>query len=158
METDSIVDGPGIRLAVFTQGCFRGCEGCHNPESHDPGGGYDITLDEIMQEIKANPLLDGVTYTGGEPLLQAGALYELSERIKEAKLDIAVYTGFSWEEALEREDCRKLLPLIDVMVDGRFELDLRSLDLNYKGSSNQRIIDVKSSLASGRVVLDESWR
>lgn len=159
LENDSIVDGPGIRFAIFTQGCFHNCEGCHNPDSHDPSGGYVENCDKIIERIKKNPLLDGVTFTGGEPFLQAKSLTYIAEEVKKAGLSTMAYTGFLYEDLIKGANSengwREFLNNIDLLVDGKFVLALRSIELNYKGSSNQRIIDVKKSLESGRVILSD---
>lgn len=150
---DSIVDGPGLRLTVFTQGCPHGCPGCHNPKTHDLNGGYTTYLGEILAQVDGNPLLDGVTYSGGEPLLQYEALTALSEELKKRGMNIMVYTGYTWEEIIQRYDGYKnFLKDIDILVDGRFEQGLKSYDLRYKGSANQRVIDVQASLERGEIV------
>ena len=153
---DSIVDGPGLRYCVFTQGCIHHCLGCHNPKSHDLYGGYLKEVDEIIQEISQNPLLDGVTISGGEPFLQPLPLIELVSKVKQTHLHIMIYSGYTYEEILNLgENERKLLSLCDTLVDGRFVLSLRSLTLLYKGSSNQRIIDISSSLRQGNMVIQQ---
>ena len=156
---DSIVDGPGLRFSVFVQGCTHNCEGCHNPGSHDVNGGTVYTVEEIEKKISANPLIDGITLSGGEPFLQAKPLAELARYAHEAGLNVMTYTGFTFEVLLDgandENGWRGLLENSDLLVDGRFEIDKRSLDLNFKGSSNQRIIDVKKSLERGAVVLSE---
>ncbi len=138
---ESIVDGPGIRYALFTQGCPRACPGCHNPQTQPLEGGVETTVETILAEIDANPLLDGVTFSGGEPFLQAAALAELAREIKKRDLNLAAYTGYLW-----------------VVVDGPFVQALRSWTLKFAGSTNQRFIDVRRSLREGRVVELESWR
>ena len=157
LENDSIVDGPGIRFAIFTQGCFHNCEGCHNPGSHDPMGGYIESCDKIIERIKKNPLLDGVTFSGGEPFLQAKPLTYIAEEVKKAGLSTMAYTGFLFEDLLsganEENGWNEFLNNLDLLVDGKFVITLKSIELNYKGSSNQRIIDVKKSLESGSIVL-----
>lgn len=156
---DSIVDGPGIRYAVFTQGCPHNCEGCHNPNSHDANGGYWEDTENIINNIKRNPLLDGVTLSGGEPFMQAKECAEIAKAAHGTGLNVVTYTGFTFEELLKKatEENRfmKLLESTDILVDGRFELAKRSIDLNFKGSSNQRLLDVKKSFAEGRAVLSE---
>lgn len=142
---DSIVDGPGIRFTIFTQGCVHDCEGCHNPESHDPTGGEEIEVDAIWKKIAANPLLDGITLSGGEPLLQPEPLLQLADRAHQAGLNVWTYTGYLYEDVLEGvagEKAKELLLASDVVVDGPFEQDKMSLDLKFRGSSNQRIITV----------------
>lgn len=153
---DSIVDGPGIRLTIFTQGCPHRCEGCHNPQTHDFDGGEDVTLESLLEKVKGNPLLDGVTFSGGEPFCQAKQLYELGLEIKKAGLNVVTYTGYLYEYLMEHADpdnyYGELLSVTDYLVDGPFILSKRDILLKFKGSSNQRIIDVKKSLAEKKVV------
>ena len=147
---DSIVDGPGLRFALFVQGCIHNCKGCHNPESHKLDGGTLQDTDQIFEQIQKNPLLDGVTFSGGEPFLQAKALSELAKKIKDKGLNLYVYTGFTFEELLSganSENCwKELLKYTDFLVDGKFEEDKKHYTLLFKGSENQRIIDVQSSM------------
>ncbi len=152
--SDSIVDGPGLRYALFVQGCPHHCPGCQNPQTHDPLGGFETTTDFLLSEIRSNPLLDGVTFSGGEPFLHATALAELAREIKKLGLDVIVYTGYKWEDLIQanREDWNALLSSVDVVVDGPFVQNLRSWNLRYRGSSNQRTIEVQKSLAEGRVI------
>lgn len=153
---DSIVDGPGLRYVVFTQGCPHHCEGCHNPETHDFLGGRLTDTDALYDECAENPLTRGVTFSGGEPFCQAQALYALGERLKRRGLHLMAYSGWTFEQLLEKsrseEYTRKLLSILDILVDGRFVLKQRSLMLTYRGSANQRIIDVPKSLAAGEAV------
>ena len=153
---DSIVDGPGIRFTIFTQGCPHRCEGCHHPQTHDFNGGEDVTLESLLEKIKGNPLLDGVTYSGGEPFCQARQLYELGLEIKKLGMDIVTYTGYTFEYLTEHSDDEnfygKLLSVTDILVDGRFELAKRDILLRFRGSSNQRLIDVPKSLEAGKVI------
>lgn len=157
---DSITDGPGVRTAIFVQGCPHRCEGCHNPATHDFGGGELVDTSELLAKIKRNPLLSGVTFSGGEPFCQAAALAELGEEIKSLGLELAAYTGYTWEELIAENDPERmrLLSLLDVLVDGRFVLAERSLELRFKGSRNQRTIDAQKSLRAGEVVLESSER
>lgn len=152
---DSIVDGPGLRYVVFVQGCPHHCEGCHNPETHDITGGKLTDTDLLYEECIENPLTKGVTFSGGEPFCQAEALYHLGERLKQRGYHLMCYSGWTFEELLkksEREEYTgKLLRILDVLVDGRFELKNRSLTLKFRGSTNQRIIDVQSSLSENAV-------
>lgn len=153
---DSIVDGPGLRYSVFTQGCLHHCPGCHNPKSHDLEGGYFEDIDKIVNEIKKNPLLDGVTISGGEPFLQPIALIGLATKVKQLGLHLMIYSGYTYEEILRLgENERKLLSLCDVLVDGRFLIEQRSLSLLYKGSANQRVINVQASLKEKCVVIQK---
>jgi len=151
---DSIVDGPGFRLAVFTQGCIHGCPGCHNPKTHDFNGGYDIDTDAIVVQVKENILLDGVTLSGGEPFCQSRACAEIARTVKKMGLNVWCYTGYTYEELISgNDDWKELLKEIDVLVDGRFEIDKKTLNCRFRGSSNQRLIDVQASLKSSTVVL-----
>lgn len=156
---DSIVDGSGIRLAIFTQGCPHGCAGCHNPQTHDKNGGYDEEAQVLYDRLCQNPLAKGITLSGGEPFMQAVALIPLCRAVKaigngRAK-DIWIYSGFLYEQLLNDvvPGSAELLRLCDVLVDGKFEQERLNLNLWYRGSSNQRVIDVKSSLECGEVVI-----
>lgn len=148
---DSIVDGPGLRYVVFVQGCPHRCEGCHNPQTHDFSGGRLTDNDALFDECVENPLTMGVTFSGGEPFSQAEALYELGTKLKQRGYNLMCYSGWTFEELLEKAETEefvgKLLGIIDILVDGRFELSHRSLTLKFRGSTNQRILDVKKSLA-----------
>jgi len=154
---DSIVDGPGIRLAVFTQGCAHNCPGCHNPETHDFSKGYDEDIDKIIKMALQNPLLSGVTLTGGDPLYQIDACLELAYKLSGHGLSLIVYTGFTWEEIMkprkENENLDRLLHEVDYIIDGPFHLEERDISLRFRGSTNQRIIDVKKSLHENQMVL-----
>lgn len=145
---ESIVDGPGIRYTIFTQGCPHNCPECHNPGSHDFNGGNLISVEELLEKIKKNPLIDGVTFSGGEPFMQIEPIIFLSKEIKKLGLNIIIYTGFLWEELIKEENCRELLQYIDVLIDGKFQVEKKSLSLRFIGSKNQRIIDVEKSLNS----------
>ena len=153
---DSIVDGPGLRYVIFTQGCLHHCPGCHNPDSHAIDGGYIEDTEQCLLEIDQNPLLDGVTLSGGEPFLQATALIHLVQKVKKRHLHVMIYSGYTFEEILELGDEeKKLLSLCDTLVDGKFILSLKSMELLYKGSSNQRIIDIQASLKTHMVIEQE---
>ncbi|MDR2643745.1 MAG: anaerobic ribonucleoside-triphosphate reductase activating protein [Planctomycetaceae bacterium] len=139
---ESVVDGPGIRFVVFTQGCQRFCPDCHNPQTHDLQGGTEVTIGEILAKIDSNPLLDGVTFSGGEPFLQAKALAELAECCHARKLSVVVYTGFYYEELLanpDNRDWQELLNQTDILIDGPFERDKKTIEIAFRGSSNQRL-------------------
>ena len=157
MIQDSIVDGPGLRFVVFAQGCRKNCEGCHNPESQSFTGGNEFSVDEIITEMYSNPLTDGLTLSGGEPFLQAGECSTLASAAKKRGLNVWVYSGYTLEEltaAAESDSAvGKLLGIADVLVDGRFILAERSLQLKWRGSRNQRVLDLPKSLASGEAVL-----
>lgn len=152
---ESIVDGPGIRFVIFTQGCPHNCKGCHNPQTHDFNGGKNMDIDEIVSQINEDPLLKGVTLSGGEPFMQAKQLSNLVDKV-DNKLNIITYTGFKYEELLEKanEDnsFMELLSRTDILIDGKFELENKKENLKYRGSSNQRAIDVKQSLSSGKII------
>ena len=154
---DSIVDGEGIRFVVFVQGCIHNCEGCHNPQTHDFSGGFETDTEELLTKILSNPLLDGVTFSGGEPFCHPAPLYELGRRAKENVLNIVCYTGFTFEKLLEMskkdKDILNLLGICDVLIDGPFILSKKNLLLKFRGSENQRILDVKKSVAEGKAVL-----
>jgi len=158
---DSIVDGPGLRMAIFFQGCLRCCEGCHNPESWPLNGGREKTAEALLSDIDNNPLLTGVTFSGGEPLLRAGALLPLAEGIRLRGLDLAIYTGWVFEDILMDGDAdvMALLRYAQTLVDGPFVLEKKKLSLPFRGSANQRILDVPRSLEAGRPVPanDPAW-
>jgi len=151
---DSIVDGPGLRYVVFTQGCDRYCDGCHNPETWDINGGSDIPVNDIINEMLSNPLTDGLTLTGGEPFLQAADCAGLAAAARDRGLNVWVYTGKTFEELLEEAELKpavqQLLTLTDVLVDGMFIKSERTLSLKWRGSRNQRVLDVKQSLKAGK--------
>lgn len=153
---ESIVDGPGMRMTIFTQGCPHHCEGCHNPQTHSFDGGYISYPENILKAIDADPLLSGVTFSGGEPFMQCEALAELAAEIHKRGLNVLTYTGFTFEQLYgdfhAHPEYKVLLEQCDYLIDGRFVLALRTLNLRYRGSSNQRIIDVKKSLEEGRAV------
>ena len=156
---ESIVDGRGFRFTIFTQGCPHHCPGCHNPQTHDFSGGKLVDTDWLFQELKKDPLLKGVTFSGGEPFCQAEALLPLAEGVRARGLELAAYSGWTYEQLLEQGgDKEALLRLCHVLVDGPFVLAERSLSLRFRGSKNQRIIDVQRSLAEGHVVLMQDGR
>lgn len=156
---ESIVDGPGIRFTIFCQGCPHGCEDCHNPETHDFNGGYMCSFDKILDAIDQNPLLAGVTFSGGEPMCQPEAFYELGLEIKKRGLDLMVFTGYTYEQLLdmsaENEAIGRLLSICDYLVDGKYDKDKRDLRLHFRGSSNQRFIDLNLTREKGHIVLSE---
>jgi len=153
---ESVVDGPGLRFVIYTQGCPHRCPGCQNPETWDPEGGHEVALDDLWARVQINPLLRGITLSGGEPFMQAGACAALAARARAAGLDVVTYTGYTWEQLLvmaeEDSDVRALLALSDYLVDGPYLAAQRSLSLPFRGSRNQRFIDVARSRAAGRVV------
>ena len=156
---DSIVDGPGIRTTVFSQGCPHHCPGCQNPDTWDFGCGTDMAEDTIVDIVRSNPLCRGVTFSGGEPFAQAEGFARLARLLKAEKYEVACYSGYTFEELLEGTQAQKeLLGAIDVLIDGPFAQEEKSLELAFRGSRNQRILDVKKSLAAGEAVLTASGR
>ncbi len=152
---DSIVDGPGLRVTVFTQGCPHHCPGCHNPETHDPRGGQERPLAELRALLTKNPLTEGLTLSGGEPFLQANACAALAQVAHEEGLTVWTYTGYRYEAILaaQNPDWSALLAETDVLVDGLFQEEEFTYDLLFRGSRNQRLIDVAESRKTGRVIL-----
>ncbi len=148
--SESIVDGPGIRYTIFTQGCPHHCPGCHNPQTHDFAGGHDADIDAILREVAEDPLLQGVTFSGGEPFCQPEALLPIAKAVKEMGKDLVVYSGYTLEQLLElskeRPAIGELLRTCDTLVDGPYVEALRDIDLLFRGSSNQRIIDLHKAL------------
>ncbi len=151
---DSIVDGKGLRTVIFFAGCPHHCPGCHNPQSWDYKGGTEWTELEIFQEVMKNELAN-VTFSGGEPFLQSQEIAPLAQRLKQAGKNLWCYTGYRYEELIQDPLHFSLLKQIDILVDGRFDMKSRDLSLTFKGSSNQRIINVAKSLESG-VTIEES--
>ena len=148
-----MVDGPGFRTSIYCAGCRHACPGCHNPQSWDFSGGRAMTTEEIMRVIVADPYAN-VTFSGGDPMYQPEGFAELARAIHErTQKDIWCYTGFTFEQLLGNPRQRALLEQIDVLVDGPFVKALRNDELIFRGSSNQRIIDVPRSLVEGRAVL-----
>lgn len=153
-EANSYVDGPGIRMAIFFQGCIKHCEGCHNQNSWPMYGGQKYDTDVFKKAMVNDKLLDGITLSGGEPFLQPVAALDLASFAKKRGLSVWCYSGYTFEEIMEWQDNRKeLLKQIDVLVDGPFVKGMESMDLRWKGSSNQRLVDVKKSMEKGEVVL-----
>lgn len=154
---ESIVDGIGIRYVIFTQGCPHNCKGCHNPETHEFVVKKNVCADEILEDIKKNPLLKGVTFSGGEPFCQSEPLLYIAKKVKEMGKDIWCYSGYTFDE-LEKNPhpfSAELLELVDVLVDGKFILEERDLRLKFRGSKNQRVIDCKKTREMGKITLYE---
>ena len=151
---DSITDGPGLRLTVFVQGCPHHCQGCHNPQTWPFTGGTWMQPEEIVQKLRQNPLADGVTLSGGVPFCQCQALLPLARQVKAEGYDLYAYTGYTFEAlcAMDDPSVHALLEQIDVLVDGPFVLSQRNLTLPFRGSENQRILDVPRSLSAQRAV------
>ena len=157
--SDSIVDGPGIRTTVFAQGCPHHCPGCHNPETWDYGCGTLVPVEAVLEIVQSNPLCRGVTFSGGEPFTQAEKFAELAMLLKEKGYEVASYSGFTFEELLEGSEAQKLLlGSIDILIDGPFLQEQKSLEISFRGSRNQRILDVRKSLAEGKAVETTSKR
>ena len=156
---ESIVDGPGIRYVVFTQGCHHNCKGCHNPETHDIKGGYFKEIDEIVEDFKKYPYMTGLTLSGGEPFLQKSAILSLILQFKTLypSKNIIIYSGYTFESLLKENDneTKDILNNIDYLIDGPFILEKRDISLKFKGSSNQRIIDIKKSLSENQIIIKE---
>lgn len=154
---DSIVDGPGLRYVIFTQGCPLACAGCHNPTTQLFGVGASYVVDELVADMRSNPLITGLTLSGGEPTLQPGGCAELAEAAHDTGLDVWCYSGYTIERLLRRRRTEpaldRLLHAVDVLVDGPFVLAKRSLTTPWRGSTNQRLIDVPATLDAGRATL-----
>ena len=153
---ESIVDGPGIRFVIFTQGCPHNCFGCHNPQTHDINGGMEVEIDNIIKKISENPLLKGVTLSGGEPFMQANKIVVLLDKIDRNKLNVITYTGFKYEYLIQNSNAEngfmELLNRTDILIDGKFEIENKDENLKFMGSSNQRAIDVRKSLELDKIV------
>jgi anaerobic ribonucleoside-triphosphate reductase activating protein len=157
---ESVVDGPGLRFVVFAQGCRHGCDGCHNPDSWDPAGGTLVKTQDLLEQIKNTKLIKGVTFSGGEPFLQAAQMAWLGREVKKLGLDVITFTGYTWEALLslaeEDQAVHELLLASDYIVDGPFILEERDLEIPFRGSRNQRVIDVVKSRLEG-VVIDAGF-
>lgn len=155
--TESIVDGPGIRYVIFTQGCPHHCEDCHNPETHDYLGGRLVTTEDLIKNIKKYPYMTGLTISGGEPFSQAAALLELIKEFKKIfpRKNILIYTGYTIEELANNNDQKiiEILSLADYLVDGQFVKSLKDLTLIFRGSSNQRIINLKKTFEEKKIII-----
>ncbi len=153
---ESLVNGPGLRRVFFSQGCKHNCSECFNPSTHCFDGGQLKNIDELIEDIRRNPMLRGVTFSGGDPFEQASEFAYMAIKIKEIGLSIWCYTGYTFEYILQNKHENKgwedLLTNIDALVDGKFEKDKKTDNLKYRGSSNQRIINVKESLTSANVI------
>lgn len=152
---DSIVDGPGFRFSCFVQGCPHRCPGCHNPDSHDPGGGREMAVEEVAAQLLGNPMTDGLTLSGGEPFAQAEDCLALARAAHAHGLNVWSYSGWTFEHLRDRgsEAQRALLAELDVLVDGPFLLEERTLALPWRGSRNQRVVNVRASLEAGEAVI-----
>lgn len=156
---ESIVDGPGIRFVVFVQGCNHKCIGCHNEHSQDFNAGEYMSISAIVKKVKENPLLDGITLSGGEPFEQADSVSKLAEKLKSLGYNVITYSGYTYEEiqkkALTDRGFLRLIENTDILIDGKFELEKRNLRLNFRGSENQRIIDLVATRKNKKITLKE---
>ena len=150
-ESESIVDGPGFRYVIFFQGCPHHCDGCQNPNtwSYDENKGFYIDQDTLIKNIEEDPLITGVTFSGGEPFSQSKNILSLAKELKEKNYNIWCFTGYKYKE-IQNDP---LLDYIDVLVDGEFIKEEKSLDLLFRGSKNQRLIDIKKTKLTGNIVL-----
>lgn len=159
---ESVVDGPGLRLTVFTQGCPHHCPGCHNPDTHDFEGGYNWDAGEILVAFHRNPLLQGLTLSGGEPFCQAKELLPLAREVRLLEKDVVCYTGYTLEELLamaeEQPEVAGLLEQIDLLIDGRYHQEERDLTLRFRGSRNQRVLQLPASLEKKEAVWAEGYQ
>mgnify|MGYP001416702535 FL=1 len=150
---DSTVDGPGLRIVIWTQGCKHNCKGCHNPHTHDINGGFLEEIDNVIKYINDSKIQRGITLSGGEPFLQPLELIPVAKAAINKGMNVWAYSGYTYEQILSDKNKKALLDCIDVLVDGPFVLEEHDTRLTYKGSKNQRIIDVKKSYSENKVVL-----
>ena len=162
MVPESIVDGLGLRFTLFVQGCPHHCEGCHNPQTHPFSGGKAFTPEQVMQQVAASPLCQGVTFSGGEPFSQAAALLPLARLVKQKGMHLCCYSGYTFEQLCRLGESQpavlELLKCCDVLIDGPFLLAERTLEKRFAGSRNQRVLDAQASLKRGEPVLQEGWQ
>ena len=158
LQSDSVVDGFGVRTVIWTQGCSHNCPFCQNPQTHDFQGGCSYDIEDIKEELKNLKNQDGITLSGGDPVCQSEACTEIAKAAHKMGLNVWCYTGYTYEKMLANESHHKLLENVDVLVDGKFILEEKSYDLYFKGSRNQRIIDVKKSLETNQVVLVDKYK
>ncbi len=161
LQTDSIVDGPGLRAVLWTQGCGHHCPGCQNPGTWDFNGGGLVPIDMVLEAIDELEYQDGITFSGGDPMFQPEACNLIADYARNKGLNIWVYTGFTFEELMElskkKPIYKEFLSKIDVLVDGRFHMAERDLSLLFRGSANQRLIDMPKTLKSGKIVLFDEY-
>lgn len=154
--SDSVVDGEGLRTVIWTQGCPHHCKQCHNPETWSFEGGFLKDCDEVIEEIKNIELQDGVTFSGGDPMMQPEACMYIAKELKKLGLNIWCYTGFKFEELNDKQ--KEFLKYVDVLVDGEFMIDLKSYSAKFRGSTNQRVLNVKSSLKNNKPVCLKKYK
>lgn len=157
LQKDSIVDGEGIRTVIWTQGCPHNCKGCHNPTTHSFDGGALIDVEEVIEELKLLKGQDGITLSGGDPVCQSEACLEIAHAAHSLGMNVWCYTGFTYEQMIRNPKHKKLLEEIDILVDGKFIEEKKSYDIYFRGSTNQRVIDVKASLEQEMVVLEKKY-
>lgn len=160
LQSDSVVDGYGVRTVIWTQGCSHNCPFCQNPSTHSFTDGQDVELDEIFEELKGlKSTQDGITLSGGDPLFQIEPVLEIAKFAKSIDLNVWCYTGFTYDEILDmakkNEKYIDFLEYVDVLVDGKFEIEKKNLNLLFRGSSNQRLIDMPKTLKTKKIVLLE---
>lgn len=157
IQKESYVDGPGIRTVVFVQGCEMGCNGCHNPDTHDPSGGTEVPVQKIIEEVLAWNFCDGVTISGGEPFQQPEAIAVLCKSLKAYGKHTMVFSGFTFENLKEmaatRPGIAEILETVDILIDGPFIISQRDFSLAYRGSTNQRLIDLRETAHTGVPVI-----
>ena len=158
---ESIVDGPGIRFVVFCQGCPHHCENCHNKETHNFNGGFICETEKILAAIDSNPLLSGVTFSGGEPVCQPEGFLHLAKELKKRNLDIIMYSGYTFEQIMEiserNEALKELTKYVDTLIDGQYDDSQRDLTLLFRGSRNQRVIKLRESVEKGQMILSDEF-
>ena len=149
MIEESIVDGPGLRFVLFLQGCHMHCPGCQNPQTWDFEGGTPVVAQDILSRIQGDPLVHGITFSGGEPFEQAEALVPLAAELKLRGYHLMAFSGYTFEQLVQKPECRGLLSLLDLLVDGPFLEEQKSLELRFRGSRNQRILNMEASRNAG---------
>jgi anaerobic ribonucleoside-triphosphate reductase activating protein len=146
VDKESVVDGPGLRYVVFTQGCPHRCAGCHNPQTHDFAGGYEVNINEILTSMAEIKLISGITISGGEPFAQPAACAELAEAVKKQGLNVVTYSGYYHTDLLKMAETNsaiaKLLAATDILIDGPYDQTQKDLGLPFRGSNNQKIINL----------------
>lgn len=161
LQYDSVVDGEGIRTVIWTQGCSHNCKGCHNPETHDFNGGTLVEIEDIKKELKNLKIQDGITLSGGDPFMQPDACLEIAKFAKKIGLNVWTYTGFTFDQlktlGRTKSVIIELLKNIDVLIDGKFVLEEKTYEAPYRGSKNQRIIDVQQSLIKNEIVIVDKY-
>ena len=154
LQEDSIVDGLGIRTVIWTQGCSHNCPSCHNPSTHDFSGGEEVELDDVIYRLENLVGQDGVTFSGGDPMFQPKQCAVLARKVHDLNMNVWAYTGFTYEQLLnsKNKDILDYLNNIDVLIDGKFDISKKSMDIRFRGSTNQRVIDVKKSLNQNKII------